>query len=172
MIKSQMKLVVIDTNVIVVANGKSEQASAECVFICDKRLEKIKLGQKKLVLDSQWQIIGEYKQKLNSTGQPGVGDAFLKWVLTNFGNNQLCDLVYISPKGLDEFPEVPELSGFDLSDRKFVAVSIIHPSHPPILQAVDSLWWGFKDALERNGVKVEFICKSDIRILYDQRLGR
>jgi hypothetical protein len=47
-----------------------------------------------------------------------------------------------------------------------------HPDHPPILQAVDSLWWKFKNALERNGVNVEFICECDIRILHDQRLER
>jgi len=78
----------------------------------------------------------------------------------------------ISTNGSDKFPEDPELRGFDPSDRKFVAVSMVHPKHPSILQAVDRLWWGFKDALERNGVNVEFICESDIQNLYDQRLGR
>ncbi len=71
-------MVVVDTNVAVVANGHSEQASQDCVRNCAERLYQITSGSKKLVLDDQWRIIGEYRDNLRSSGQPGVGDAFLK----------------------------------------------------------------------------------------------
>ena len=38
--------VIVDTNVPVVANGESEQASADCVEICAERLGAIMLGSK------------------------------------------------------------------------------------------------------------------------------
>lgn len=103
---------------------------------------------------------------MRSDGQPGEGDAFLKWVLTNQANPQRCEHVHINPtengNNFAEFPEDPDLKAFDPSDRKFVAVALSHPDSPPILNAVDSDWWLFRDAFTRNGVHVEFLCPQDI----------
>ena len=43
--------VVVDTNVAVVANDKSEQASPDCVITCIERIQQITNGKMKLVLD-------------------------------------------------------------------------------------------------------------------------
>ena len=88
---------VVDTNVAVVAKGRSGQASLGCVITCNERLGQIMSGEVKLVLDDMWRIIGEYMQNLRSSGEPGVGDAFLRWVLTNKDNPQRCELVTITP---------------------------------------------------------------------------
>ncbi len=56
------------------------------VITCNERLGQIMSGKVKLVLDDMWRIIGEYMQNLRSSGEPGVGDAFLRWVLTNKDN--------------------------------------------------------------------------------------
>ena len=69
---------VVDTNVAVVANGRSEQASPDCVINCNERLDQIMSGEVKLVLDDMWQIIGEYMRNLHASGEPGIGDAFLR----------------------------------------------------------------------------------------------
>ncbi|MBD2386974.1 hypothetical protein [Cylindrospermum sp. FACHB-282] len=153
---------IVDTNVPIVANRKTPQASLQCILVCVKKLQEIMTQQQHiLVLDNKWLIITEYKYKLSPTGQPGVGDAFLKWVLTNQNNLSRCQLVEITPteeKNFKEFPEDESLSGFDLSDRKFVAVALVHPEHPPILNASDSDWSHFEAALAAYGVRVEFIC--------------
>ena len=164
-------MVVADTNVAVVANALSEQASEDCVEACAERLEEIMRGEVKLVLDDDWQILGEYAQNLHSTGTD-VGDRFLLWVLRNWRNPQQCDLVHITPVNgsknkFEEFPPDPALEGFDPDDRKFIAVAVAHPERPPILQAVDSQWWDFRDAFHRNGVTIEFICEDDIQRLRD-----
>jgi hypothetical protein len=164
-------MVVVDTNVAVVANGRSEQASPDCVLNCARQLRRITSGAEKLVLDDQWMIIREYQSNLRFSGQPGVGDAFLKWVLTNRYNAERCELVSItliideSGMTFEEFPSDPALSGFDRDDRKFVAVALAHSQKPPILEAVDTGWWVFRKALCRNGVKVKFVCEDDIRRL-------
>jgi len=143
-----MKLIV-DTNVAVVANGRrqSPQASPSCVLTCVGRLRDLQLRHT-LVLDDGWRILREYLRELSSIGQPGVGDAFLKWVLTNQTNPRRCEQVHITPRDATqpdgefcEFPADPALDGFDLSDRKFVAVAVAHAEHPPILNAVDTDWW-------------------------------
>jgi hypothetical protein len=161
-------MVVVDTNVAVVANGRSEQASADCERMCIQRIQRITKRTDKLVLDDQWRIIREYQNHLRPEGQRGVGDAFLMWVLTNRKNPKRCQLVTITQVGdnetdFREFPSDPALQGFDPADRKFVAVVLAHSQHPPILQAVDSKWWDVKEPLERNSVKVEFLCPHDIQ---------
>jgi hypothetical protein len=154
---------VVDTNVAIVANHRvARQASPVCVATCSRRiLELIKTG--KLVLDDQWLIIREYCAHLRSSGQPGVGDAFLKWVLTNRMNPDRCELVPITildraHHQFGEFPSDLALASFDPSDRKFVAVARKHPRRPPILQAVDRKWWPFREILKSHGVIVEFLC--------------
>ncbi len=162
-----MMTVVADTNVAVVANGLSEQASEDCVETCAEKLEEIMRGEVKLALDDDWQILGEYTRNLHSTGAD-VGDRFLQWTLRNWANLQRCDLVPITPinnleNEFQEFPTDPDLQDFDPDDRKFIAVALAHPEKPPILQAVDYKWLDFRDALQRNGVTVAFICEEDIQ---------
>ena len=128
--------VIVDTNVPLVANGKAEQASEDCVETCIDELMKITEGNVKLVLDDLRRIIGEYRNKLNPGGFPGVGDAFLKWVEVNWANPQQCDLVSVTPidgseTNFQEFPTDPVLVDFDLDDRKFVAVALAHPENHP-----------------------------------------
>ena len=162
-------MVVVDTNVAVVANGESLQTSPNCVDTCINRLEGIVRGEEKLVLDNKWIILGEYLRNLRSSGEPGAGDSFLRWILMN--KDKRCDLVPITPvddseNEFEEFPDDPALNGFDRDDRKFIAVARKHPGKPPILQAVDSKWLDFRDALRRNGVTVVFICEDDIQRLH------
>lgn len=165
-----MMVVIVDTNVAVVANGQSPQASPNCVDTCINRLERIIRGEEKLVLDNRWIILSEYIRNLRSSGEPGAGDRFLLWLLRN--KDTQCDLVSITPiddseNDFEEFPDDPALAGFDSDDRKFLAVACAHPEKPPILQAVDSQWWDFRDAFRRNSVTVEFICEDDIQRLHE-----
>ncbi|MYA55617.1 hypothetical protein F4X88_04905 [Candidatus Poribacteria bacterium] len=161
--------VVVDTNVAVVANGRSQQASAGCVLTCAEKLQQIMTGEMTLVLDDDWKILGEYMRNLHSRGSD-VDDRFLAWLLTN--KDKQCDFVSITPidgseNDFHEFPTDPALQNFDPADRKFIAVALTHSEKPPILQAVDSEWWNYRDALHRNGVTIDFICEHDIRSILD-----
>jgi len=167
---------VVDTNVPVVANGRSEQASPECIRACAVRLRELTHSDK-LILDDGWRILKEYKRRLISEGQPGPGDAFLKWVLTNYRNPDRCELVTLTPKDssetdFEEFPSDPELKNFDPDDRKFIAVAVAHPNRPRILQATDAEWWEMRDALKKAGVTIDFICEEDIKAISRQRETR
>ena len=161
-----MMAIIVDTNVAVVANGQSPQASPNCVDTCINRVERIIRGEEKLALDNRWIILSEYIRNLRSSGEPGAGDRFLLWLLRN--KDTQCDLVSITPidgseNAFEEFPDDPALDGFDPADRKFIAVARAHSERPPILQAVDSKWLNFHDAFLQNGVTVEFICEVDIQ---------
>jgi hypothetical protein len=157
-----LKASVIDTNVIIVANGKSTQADIKCVRACIESLNQIhKEGM--VVLDDGMRILDEYRRNLSLSGQHGLGDAFFKWVWDNQANEKCCERVTIHFKGISgedylEFPSDKELKGFDRSDRKFVAVAISSKHKPEILNAVDHDWWQYKSQLEKHNIRIKFLC--------------
>jgi hypothetical protein len=157
--------VVVDTNVPCWANNHDERFAA-CIAACAKRLADVTAGDV-VVLDSGWMILRQYMGNLRSTGEPGVGDMFLRHVLTNQRNRARCVFVDVTRVGVSfaEFPADPELAGFDPADRVFVAVALKHQDRPPVLQALDRGWWESREALARSGVSVEFLCPGDIGVL-------
>lgn len=158
--------VIVDTNVLIAANGRDcLQANARCQFICIEQLEKIEQSGT-LVIDDARHILNEYENKVSSDSQPGIGDAFLKWILQNQGTPESCQQVNITWLAEDEFeafPADPALAKFDRSDRKFVAVALTHPDYPPILNAVDSDWQRFESALAKYAIRVRQLCPDCLK---------
>lgn len=154
-----MNAVIMDTNVLIVANQWEPQTTTDCTSCC---VEALTVARQQIIsLDDDWLILGEYQNKVNASGQPGVGDAFLLWLLRNQANPLHCETVPITQLGhghFAEFPDDPELVAFDLSDRKFVAVALASSYDPEVVNAVDTDWWHFHEALLRNGVKIRFLC--------------
>jgi len=157
-----MASVVVDTNVALVANGKAGQADIRCVSKCLQELKATRNGRQ-LLLDDAGLILQEYlKQKPHGFPQ-GPGDAFLVWVYDNQANPIHIRVVPVTLlpgdlRGFAEFPDDPELMGFDQDDRKFVAVALASGNAPPILNATDTDWWIYRSALVRNGVRVKLLC--------------
>jgi len=152
---------VVDTNVPVVANRRQGE-SRTCANACAQALLNIKKSGL-LVLDDQDGILKEYRGHLSLSGQPGVGDSFVKWAHDNAGRQDLVQRVRITPspgtaKEFQEFPDSAELTGFDRSDQKFVAVALSHSQNPPILNGTDQDWWNYRKALKAAGVQVRFLC--------------
>ena len=171
-----MSAVVIDTNVLVVANGKAAapQASEKCVVLCRNRLRQIIEGSESILLDDKKRIIKEYRNNLNDKGR-GFGDRFwleLKRRLYNpKGYPSTVLTVPITPlegngNEFQEFPnDDPALIYFHKKDKKFVAVVIAYQTKyeqdAPILKAEDSGWEEFKVVLATHGVHVHAICESN-----------
>jgi hypothetical protein len=153
----------VDTNVGIAANFESD-ASDECALICIQTLRAItKRGH--LVLDDIGLIFDEYRKNMSMSGQPGVGDAFMRWVRDNQYNTDCCTRVCITPMddSFNEFPTEEALQDFDRSDRKFVAVAAAHGGNPPILEACDTDFWIAREALSAAGIQIEFLCPIDIQ---------
>lgn len=154
---------IVDTNVAMVASRLAPQADERCVGACIGRLAALK-GEGGLLVDDLGLILREYSRNLGHSGQPGAGHAFAKWAHDHQAIPAMVRRVPINAirgggnRGFQEFPEVPGLSGFDRSDQKFVAVALASGENPPILNAVDSDWWDYRDALAGAGVNVEFLC--------------
>ncbi|MCB9856112.1 MAG: hypothetical protein H6818_10540 [Phycisphaerales bacterium] len=156
-------MVVVDTNVAMVASGHAPQADDSCVNTCVQRLWEI-MKNGGLLVDEHGLILHEYTRRLGHAGQPGAGEKFAKWAFTNQATPPKVTQVAINRcdepgwRQFVEFPDLPELAGFDTDDQKFVAVAIASGRNPPILNAVDSDWWNAQRALNDAGVTIEFLC--------------
>ena len=165
---------IIDTNVVLVANGQHADVSPDCVTSCALRLQAIMSGQR-IALDDAFEILQEYQNKTKPKTANRPGDAFVKWALQNNANPERCDLVTLTPhdtRRYASFPEDDRLANFDPPDRKFVAVAAAHHQHPPILQAADSKWLDWEAALTDHGVSVEFLCPDDIKRFHKKKFGK
>jgi hypothetical protein len=170
------KLCVVDTNVPITANLYADpdpipEGLDDCVLACIEAVEHVvKTGR--LVIDSGDEIFDEYRRHLKLKGQPGVGDLFMKWVHDRRFSFPEEDRVAITANGssYNEFPSHDGLANFDDADRKFVAVANAHPKKPRILEATDSKWWGWKDALADAGINVHLVCPQYLESKYAQKM--
>lgn len=155
---------VVDTNVLTTANGRDTHAPPECIRACIHALVAIQHGIL-IVIDDGWRILREYQRNASSSGQPGVGDAFLLWLLRNQANPSRCQRVSLTTRrgteeAFDEFPDDPDLEGFDRSDRKFVAAARASTRMPSVLNATDTDWHHYRETLARHGVQINFLCPN------------
>ncbi len=172
------KKCLVDTNVPKTANLALDPATIPqdltgCVLACVEAVEHV-VKKGSLVLDYGDEIFTEYRSNLSLRGQPGVGDKFMKWVHDNRWKFPNVDRVTITKEGQSyvEFPDHDGLTRFDNSDRKFIAVANAHPAKPPVLQATDSKWWGWKDSLKEVGITVQFLCSDYVKAKYQEKIGK
>ena len=153
--------IVVDTNVLVVANSRDTDVNARCSLACIEELERIRQSCQ-LVIDDSDLILEEYRKYSNLSGEPGDGDKFLKWIWDYRWHDERIKQVTITPhpvREFEEFPDDPRLEQFDRSDRKFVAVARATDSFTRIVNATDrKSWWRYREELQDLGVIPTFTC--------------
>jgi len=155
----------VDTNVAVVANGRTDASrgarphAIACRIAAVERLMHV-LRSGTVVLDAEGAIAGEYHRHLNPRGQPGVGDRFYQQVLNSApGRVERVDLPKAGHGGYADFPDHPDLADFDPSDRKFAALA--RRERIPVVTATDSDWLAHRAPLGAHGVRIDFVCGCD-----------
>jgi hypothetical protein len=147
-----MKAFVVDVNVLIVANAREAfQATPICELACVQVLQQIQ--QNILVLDSLGLIFEAYKHYSNFHGQPGLGDAFFRWVYQNQFQSAHFERVDIRQS------EVPvALQKFDPADHIWLKVASASQNSPTILNATDTDWYEWRHVLEQHGFLLRFLC--------------
>lgn len=147
-----MKAFVVDANVLIAANNReTEQATPECVQRCVLALEEVQHNV--LVLDEVGFVFAEYAKYNSFAGQPGLGDAFFKWVYQNQFQLSQFERVDISQIQIPE-----EIIKFDPADHIWLKVARASQLDPRILNAVDSDWKIWAERLELHGFRVLLLC--------------
>jgi hypothetical protein len=153
---------VVDTNVAVVANGRRDGGgipSSDCRLAAIEFLIEL-MGSGTVVLDLGHEVQSEYRNLLNPSGQPGVGDQFYREVLNSApGRIERVEL----PKGEDgEYVHCPRSLisvNFDSSDRKFAALA--KRANAIVANAIDSDWVIHHAVIAEAGIRVKFVCGRD-----------
>lgn len=151
---------VVDTNVPVVANGRVRAGEAphslECQLATVEFLSEL-MTKGCIVIDLGREVCGEYRRYLDPQGQPGVGDRFYLEVLNS--NPERVEFLALPRRADGEFCACPQSlidAGFDVSDRKFVALAAL--SGGKVVNAVDTDWLEHAALLQDNNIVVENLC--------------
>jgi hypothetical protein len=166
---------IVDENVPIVANDVARlsqrkqplapQADNKCRLAAIQRLRQI-ISSGHVLIDDAGSLLAGYRQYLSGKGQPGVGDAFLKYLADNEYNEQKVTRIALSinnDRTFAAFPEVPQLATFDAADRIFVALALTAPIDSTVVNAVDSDYSHHSQALVQFGVRVEELCPETLK---------
>ncbi|MEY8411284.1 hypothetical protein AALB51_08525 [Lachnospiraceae bacterium 62-26] len=166
--------IIMDTNVAVKAAIPKLDCKDEELHVRSKCVEFIgrfvKNPKSKLVLDLDYEIIKEYRNRIPTNTD--MGKVFWRWFNTYIGQISFDDLVKLDKRAdgnYDKFPLEERTEKFDMSDRKFIALAIVHEEHPPIVEAMDGKWLGFKDVFEEYGVHIEFLDMDYAAMMLDRK---
>lgn len=156
-----MRYAVVDTNVLIVAEGASH-ADDECRATAKAALWDTR-SRRTLVVDRQWKILAVYRAHFEGHDQTGEGAEFYIWAVARSGVRKV-DLTHHPYRVFVEFPSDQRLERFDRSDRKFVAATVASGvENTELLNAVDSDYSEQRDALRDTGVLVRELCAQHLR---------
>ena len=149
--------IVVDTNVLIVANGNNEQADPECELACIEALEGAKTGKQTVLIDASNLIMDEYSRHCSYSGSPGVGDMFFKFLhdYKHSAKNVIRVSIQETPDEDGGFANLPP-NNFDRDDRKFLAVAKAGDGR--VVNATDSHWSEHAAFIDSIGVQVLELC--------------
>lgn len=165
---------IVDVNVAIVANDwrrqlnsqtlSTPQADEKCRLACVEVLKRI-IRKEVVVVDAAGDAIREYLRRLRTSGQPGIGDAFLKFVLEQQYAHKRIQRITVkrhADRKYEPFPADPDLKAFDQADRIYVALNRSVPDSR-VLNAVDSDYKQHAKALVKHGVTVKELCPGCVK---------
>lgn len=148
---------VVDTNVLVAANGRATHADEVCQLRCVDELARI-AREEVVCVDSRWLIMGEYERRTTQRGQTGPGTAFFKQIWQRTCDPSKVHIVAVEPLDVEgrDFSD-PALPPNNLKkDAKFLAVAV--KADAAIVNALDSDWNEHRELTNRLGVEVRQLC--------------
>lgn len=169
---------VVDTNVLLVASacpGSGGQLFRDCHIDDPTEVEKVfdrvsefHGSEDRMVLDIKWLIAGEYQNKLDDQH---YGSRV--W-MDKYQSARLVD-IEVDDHGDAELPEPLVSVVHDRADRKMVAAALqVHAEGDAcsIVNACDTDWYEWEDALEAAGVPVCQLIDPWCRAEYERKKNR
>jgi hypothetical protein len=166
--RSDSDCVIVDTNVLAVAQGLHQGASDTCRAHCTQLVSRIQQGRHVVAVDGEGSgdaILSEYLQTLRKTHSSGIGSKLAITLWRRRHDPAVCRKVDITPCDTPpgSFDEVPEqLKNIDIDDHKWIAVAVAAGNNPKIYQAHESEWWNRSRDFVESGIEVVFLCATDL----------
>lgn len=155
---------VIDTNVLAVAEGMNPDASDACRAACTELLRCVQTGQI-VAVDDAGLAISEYISVLKRAKTSGIGSKLAVALARRQHDPRVCRKIAITPCDTPpgSFEEVPDgLRDFDLDDHKWIAIANADDTRPQVFQALDGEWWDRQRDFVAHGIDVQFLCATDL----------
>lgn len=158
-----MDLQVIDTNVLVAANGIGTHADTRCQLACAQRLQETQ-DNEVLVLDLQWRILREYQRKIGDGTPNSPAKRFFVWASQTTPRLGV-PLTHHATRTFVEFPTSDGLRDFDQDDRMFVAAAAVASQSAPtrLANALDNDYAEHQTTLQEVGIQVDELCPQHIK---------
>ncbi|MGU3643429.1 hypothetical protein ACLBXX_00555 [Microbacterium sp. C23T] len=138
---------------MIAANGRLTHADAHLSAAAARYLVELIGGTDVILEDTIGNVLNEYKNYMQFSGQPGVGDYFFRWYLQNRWDGRRVGRVELDPaQPLTQYLPA-SLHSFDPSDHKWIAV-YIQGSADVIVNATDSDWAESRELLLEHSIKV------------------
>lgn len=148
---------VVDTNVLVAANGRDTHVEIDCQRRCMEELARL-AAQEVVCVDDKGLIMGEYERRVAASQQAGPGTVFFKEVWKQMGDSNRVRRIPVEPRDNEgrDFTD-PMLPPNNLKkDAKFLAVAL--KADAVIVNASDSDWQEHHDLTNQLGVDVRQLC--------------
>ncbi len=153
------RLLVLDTNVLVVANRQNPAVAEQCVDQARECLANAAIRDT-VCLDKDDQILTEYARQINAEARPqDIAARLLIWLRQNKYSENRIRIVDLKINLAGEYTDCPIkliLAGFDVSDRKFAAVA--KKGKATVINATDSDWLDHAATLQEVGIRVDNLC--------------
>lgn len=150
------KSVVVDTNVLVVANGRETNVSLHCQLACVEALTAAR-DRQIVHVDTLGRLLSEYQTYTNFSGSPGVGDMFFRYLFDNQYLEDSVRRVSITPSddGTRGYVELPA-NALKAGDRVVLATAV--QAAATVVNATDSDWVEQANLLATLEVPVDQVC--------------
>ena len=154
---------IIDTNIFIAANGKADQLTDNDVNKCKLFVTSL-FNDTIISLDIQGEIFNEYFTHMNWSGQPNIGDIFVKYLWDRQYDKTVCEMVDIKKDKNGIYKQLrnkDDLFEFDPNDLKFIAVYFGSKNNVIICNACDSDWAEHKILLKKHDINVFEILQDE-----------
>jgi len=154
---------IVDTNIFIAANGKADQLTEADINKCKLFVASL-FDNTVISLDLQGEIFKEYFDHVNRSGQPNIGDVFVKYLWDRQCDKTICEMVDIKKDKNGIYKQLrnkSDLLKFDLNDLKFIAVHLGSKNSVIICNACDSDWAENKMLLKKHDINVYEILQDE-----------
>jgi hypothetical protein len=162
MTTSAGKRIVLDTNVLAVAEGMHEGASDLSRAACLAIVRQVKEGLV-LTVDQDDEIVTEYMKVLSNALTDGLGKLVARKIHRLRKGGEVCHMVPLTPTDPPpaSFEEVPAaLRDFDEDDHMFIGVAAVDGA--PIVLGLDGEWWARQSDFVASGINLRFLCIAQL----------